>query len=49
VLKVFKKLSSENFIPKEFYIELLNKTIGRFKDQTLMVRKNALILCQQLI
>ena len=49
VIKVFKKLSFENHIPKDIYLDLFAKVIGRFKDQTIMVRKNALMLCQQLV
>jgi hypothetical protein len=44
VLKVFMKLTEANVIPRCKYNEILNCVVGRLKDQTSNVRKNALKL-----
>jgi hypothetical protein len=44
VIKVFMKLTEENLVPKHMYPELLELTVGRFKDVTVLVRKQALKL-----
>ena len=43
------KLTEENVIPAHMYMELFRRVVGRFKDQTVLVRKGALKLFQQLI
>ena len=49
MIKVFTKLSEANIIPRYRYFELLKAVIGRLRDQTTMVRKNALKLFAQLL
>ena len=46
VLKVFKKLTDANVIPRFKYFDILTYVVGRLKDQTTNVRKNALMLFQ---
>ena len=46
VIKIFIKLTEENLVPRNLYLDLFKNVIGRFKDQTVMVRKNALLLFQ---
>lgn len=49
VIKVFMKLTEANVIPTFRYSKLLECVVGRLKDQTTNVRKNALKLFQQMI
>lgn len=49
VMKVFVKLTEENMIPRHMYLELFSNVIGRFKDQTVLVRKGSLKLFHQMI
>ena len=49
VIKVFMKLTEENLVPRDIYLELFQATVGRFQDVTVLVRKNALKLFDQLI
>ena len=44
VMKVFVKLTEANVVPRHMYLELFQSVIGRFKDQTVLVRKSALKL-----
>lgn len=48
VMKVFVKLTEENLVPRHMYLGLFSAVIGRFKDQTMLVRKGALKLFQQM-
>ena len=47
-MKVFIKLTEENLVPRHMYLELFSNVIGRFKDQTVLVRKGSLKLFQQM-
>lgn len=49
VIKVFFKLTEENLVPRELYLELFTNVVGRFKDSTILVRKNAVKLFDQLV
>ena len=49
VIKVFLKLTEANVVPRYKYFELLKCVIGRLRDQTTNVRKNALKLFAQMI
>lgn len=46
VMKVFVKLTEENLVPRHMYLTLFSQVIGRFKDQTVLVRKGSLKLFQ---
>ena len=48
VMKVFVKLTEENLVPRHMYLNLFSNVIGRFKDQTVLVRKGSLKLFQQM-
>ena len=47
-MKVFVKLTEENLVPRHMYLTLFSNVIGRFKDQTVLVRKGSLKLFQQM-
>lgn len=49
VIKVFVKLSEENLVPRDRYLELFANVVGRFQDVTVLTRKNALKLFDQLV
>ena len=49
VIKVFMKLTEDNLVPRELYLELFNNVVGRFQDATILVRKNAVKLFDQLV
>ena len=44
VMKVFIKLTEENLVPRHMYMQLFEAVIGRLKDVTVNVRKQALRL-----
>jgi len=47
-MKVFVKLTEDNMVPRHMYMQLFQTVIGRFKDQTVLVRKGSLKLFQQM-
>ena len=49
VIKAFSKLTEENLVPRYMYMELFTAVIGRLRDTSVHVRKNALKLLQQLV
>lgn len=49
VIKVFVRLTEENLVPRDRYLELFSFVVGRFQDVTVLVRKNALKLFDQLV
>lgn len=49
VIKVFYKLTEENLVPRDRYLELFSCVVGRFQDVTVLVRKHALKLFDQLV
>ena len=44
VIKVFTKLTEENLVPRHMYMDLFQAVIGRLKDATTTVRRQALKL-----
>lgn len=48
-MKVFTKLTEENLVPRHMYMELFQNVIGRLKDTTVAVRRQALRLYQQMV
>ena len=44
VMKVFTKLTEENLVPRHMYMDLFQAVIGRLKDTTVAVRRQALRL-----
>ena len=48
-MKVFTKLTEENLVPRHMYMELFTAVIGRLKDTTVNVRRQALRLYQQMV
>ena len=44
VMKVFIKLTEENLVPRNMYMELFQAVIGRLKDTTVAVRRQSLRL-----
>lgn len=49
VITVFMKLTIENHVPRDMYIQLLDSVIDRIKDQVALVRKWALKLFTQIL
>lgn len=49
VIKAFTRLTEENLVPSQSYMELFIAVVGRLKDSAVLVRKSALSLYQQLI
>lgn len=45
-MKVFTKLTVENLVPRHMYMDLFTAVIGRLKDTTTNVRRQALRLYQ---
>jgi hypothetical protein len=48
-MKCFLKLIDSNVIPPTKYLDLLQRTVNRLRDQTVNVRKNGLKLLQSII
>jgi len=49
VITVFIKLTEENVVSRDLYMVLFKHVIGRFRDQTMLVRRYALRLYRQLM